>query len=361
MPARFVHLVTIPAPTRRGYSLIETTISVLIVSLVLVSVLQLLGASAKAGHVRLHDRKGQRLAESLMSEILQHAYEEPKDTSTPGTPEPGEATGTRKEFDDIDDFHLWVRTPPQDPHGVPIADAAGWTREAHVKWIQPADLTAIGSDTGLKEVRVIVTSPGGAHTNLTALRSSAGPSEWATSEWTYTSRACIELQPTENPASRISTGIELLNDPRANLLVNGDLESGLEPWGFGAGVCTLEVLADDPHGGLGYLRSTNRLYTYSGPRLEITDRVDDGTTYEVAFWARMVSSAAPISMRIKYDYGVFQSYDHQVGPTIGADWTPVSFTFTAQHGFPHRTYFHVETGSGTAAFDVDDLTVYETQ
>ena len=85
-------------------------------------------------------------------------------------------------------------------------------------WVNLGDLSVAGSETGLKRVQVIVTSPTGDRTELTAIRSIAGPSEWASTTKTYTSRAHIELQPSEDTGRYIETGVAMLNEPRTSII-----------------------------------------------------------------------------------------------------------------------------------------------
>jgi hypothetical protein len=147
-----------------------------------------------------------------MTEILQGHYEEPNDTVTFG-PEPSETGGTRAAFDDVDDYHNWSATPPQDPDGTAISDLAGWQRSVTVAYANPNNPKAtVGDDRGLKLITVTVTSSAGEQSTLTALRSNvSGYDQSVAEETTFVSWVGVELQIGSDAGARVRTGVNLLN------------------------------------------------------------------------------------------------------------------------------------------------------
>jgi len=200
-----------PCP-REGFTLIEATISIVILAVMVVMALNTLGSSARSKRIQASLSKGPALAAQLMTEVLQGHYEEPNDTATFG-PEPSETGGTRAAFDDVDDYHNWSATPPQDPDGTAISDLAGWRRSVTVAYANPNNPTAtVGNDRGLKLITVTVTSSAGEQSTLTALRSNVSTYDQSVeAETTFVSWVGVELQLGGDADARVRTGVNLLN------------------------------------------------------------------------------------------------------------------------------------------------------
>lgn len=220
---------------RRGFTLVEAAISIVIVGVMLVASLSTLGAAARSRQVRMEASQHQALALGLMGEILQAHYEEstsagdqafvqnlantidviePTEHPTPVFgPEAGEADGTRIYFDDVDDYKDWQSTPPQAKDGTPLPNLDGWDRTVRVRKVQVNDPTTEtgGPDQGLKRIRVLVSSPNGKTTELVALRSRTGTYDQVPDvESTYVTWAGVKLQIGE-ATPPISSGTHLLN------------------------------------------------------------------------------------------------------------------------------------------------------
>ena len=141
---------------RRGFTLVEAVISVLIVGTMLVAALSAVGAGRKAQSSAGQTSRGLALAESMMAEILQRPYQDPDAPGALGA-EAGEATATRLDFDDVDDYAGWSASPPTNRDGSPIPWAQGYTRRVAVEWVQVADPQAVSAaETGLKRIKVVV-------------------------------------------------------------------------------------------------------------------------------------------------------------------------------------------------------------
>lgn len=166
--------MSLRTPSRpRGFSLVEATVSIVIVGIMLTAALNTVGAS-KMSLLGMSDRaRGAMLAQDLMSEILQQAYEEPDDTVSFGR-ESGESGGSRAGYDDVDDYHNWSTKPPQNKDGTAIPDLDGWKRIVSVLQVDPADLPQSAfTDTGVKQITVTVKHHRATVATLIAVRTSA--------------------------------------------------------------------------------------------------------------------------------------------------------------------------------------------
>ena len=197
---------------RRGVTLIEAVMSLLIIAVMLVAALRTVGSTARARQVNLTRRRGAALAEQVLAELLPVSYSEPSGSGVFG-PESGENTGDRSNFDDVDDFHDWSASPPQAADGSVLPGLAGWSRRVTVEYVAPdAPDNTVGSDQGLKRVTVTVTDPQGRQITAGALRSRYGIYDYAPSEeTTYVSSVGVELQVGSDAAARVVSGAHPLN------------------------------------------------------------------------------------------------------------------------------------------------------
>jgi type II secretory pathway pseudopilin PulG len=142
---------------RRAFSLVEGLVSIVVVSVLLVAALNTVG-SAWHGQQNIGDRARARLlAEELLAEIVQADYNDPNQTPGFG-PEISESGGSRAGFDDVDDYHGWQASPPQDKNGSAMTAYAGWGRRVAVHYVEPSSPSIISStDQGAKRIVVTVT------------------------------------------------------------------------------------------------------------------------------------------------------------------------------------------------------------
>lgn len=159
---------------RGGFSLVEAVLSVAVVGTMLAAVLNTVGASRRTQYViAQRSRGGLLLANALMTEILRQCYEEPGGAPVFGI-ETGEAADSRAQWDDVDDYHGWSSSPPQDKEGGAIPDFEGWTRSVTVEWVTVEDPTQpSGTSTGLKRITVTVKCGELVMASLIAFRTSA--------------------------------------------------------------------------------------------------------------------------------------------------------------------------------------------
>ncbi len=115
--------------------------------------------------------RARHLARLLTTEIISGAYQDEGSSPVFGI-ESGEATGDRSAFDDVDDYHGWSDTPPQDRYGNDLPNMGDWQRDVTVELVDPDTPkdTSLG-DQGLKRVTVTVQRNGQVVAKQVSLRS----------------------------------------------------------------------------------------------------------------------------------------------------------------------------------------------
>ncbi|HUU93283.1 MAG TPA: prepilin-type N-terminal cleavage/methylation domain-containing protein [Phycisphaerae bacterium] len=159
-----------PVDSRRGFSLIEATMAMLLVAILLVAALSTLSAATTTSRISAERATGLLLAQDLMAEITCAAYVEPAQAPSFG-PEGGEADGTRSAFDDVDDYHNWDASPPERRDGTAIPDRTTWRRSVQVRYVNPNNLPqTVATNMGAKRITVVVTRSGKPVALLTGVR-----------------------------------------------------------------------------------------------------------------------------------------------------------------------------------------------
>lgn len=152
---------------QRAFGMLEAMISSAIVGLLLVAVLNSVGASAMSQQRTAEARRGQLLASALMSEILQQAFTEPTDAPMFGR-EAGESL--RSQLDDVDDYNGYSTSPPVDRGGAAIAGADGWTQSVTVAWAKAGAFDQTGNSSDNVKRITVTLRKGSTIVTLTALR-----------------------------------------------------------------------------------------------------------------------------------------------------------------------------------------------
>lgn len=170
---RFLQSHHVQMRARRGFTLVEAVMAVGLVGGMLVVALNATGA-IRLGEMKIADnRRGSLLAQSLMSEIMQQNYEEPDladgegsfdfkgssqmTSSPPVGLDAGESGGVRADFDDVDDYHGWSASPPEEKDGTTAPNLVGWRRAVAIDWVKGGDLDfVVGAATGFKRITVSV-------------------------------------------------------------------------------------------------------------------------------------------------------------------------------------------------------------
>jgi MSHA pilin protein MshD len=197
---------------RRGMTLIEAVISIVIVATMLVAAVSALGSFARARRSQFDRCAGGTLTRGLMSEILQARYLEPGVDVWFGR-DTGEPADARATWDDVDDYNGLNECPPKTKSGTAITGAAGWTRQVAVAYVQPDNPNQTSStDTGLVRITVSATSPTGVTTTLQALRSDGSIYDQPPrTDTTFVSWVGAEMQIGSDQARRLTTGTHVLD------------------------------------------------------------------------------------------------------------------------------------------------------
>jgi MSHA pilin protein MshD len=157
---------------RRGFTLLEVTVSTLLVGTILVGSLSTIGSVLRQRTRTADDLRGMLLAEQLLAEILTKEYAEPTEVPLFGA-ELSELL-SRANFDDVDDYHGWDRSPPEDRSGKTLDDLSGWRRRVRVEFVDPFKPSSPTlDDRGAKRVTVEVLRDGRLQARLRGLKTDA--------------------------------------------------------------------------------------------------------------------------------------------------------------------------------------------
>lgn len=153
----------------RGLTIIEVVISMLVMSSMFAASLYAVAAS-RATILRGRDlQTAIGLADDLLGFVYRLAYTSPSG-SILGI-ELGNLLGDKTTYDDVDDFHGWVESPPTNAAGTPIVGLTGWRRSITVEWVSSVDAeTVLSGESGLKRITVVVQKNGVELARRTAIR-----------------------------------------------------------------------------------------------------------------------------------------------------------------------------------------------
>lgn len=161
---------------RRGISLVEVTISMVIVSIMSMGVIQMTGVSARTRALSTDRVRGLALANDLLAEIQTRHWADPVGGPTSFGTGVGEIDGkTRTLLNDVDDYNGWKQSPPLEIDGDEIPGFDGWTRAVTVEYAAVSGNTVVTSgsfETG-KLITVTVLRNGRLIAEVSAFRALA--------------------------------------------------------------------------------------------------------------------------------------------------------------------------------------------
>jgi len=152
---------------RPAFSMIETTISIIIVSILLIGSLETLSFAVRSTSRNQEGLLANCFAEQIYSEISILNFIDPNETTESLGCELSEAhAASRIHFDDIDDYHGLTESTLTFRDGATIPDSFGWTRSVKIESISPEDLnTAVPTSGHLRKITVTLTrTQGGSYT-----------------------------------------------------------------------------------------------------------------------------------------------------------------------------------------------------
>lgn len=225
--------------SRDGFSLIEVSVSTLLVGLIVVGAMRCFSATAQTGQAATDQTLAVLLAEELMEEILQQGYAEPDGAVEFGIDD-GEFADNRQTWDDVDDYDDWSRCPPADPEGSPLTDDS-WTRAVTVVQVHAEDLSQVvadSNDTGVKLISVKVHRNGRQLVDLRSIQTRA----WISAIPEYGTATTTGKRPPDNQAPEALIGYHVRSGTtqvNVNFLAEGSHDPDGDPltfdWDFGDG------------------------------------------------------------------------------------------------------------------------------
>ncbi len=185
----------------RGFSLLETTLATVVVSVLLVSSVSSLSTALVVLHTGHEGTTADKIAAELIAEISSCAYQDPENAADSLGPE--ETTG-RDSWDDCDDYHGWGTGELTHRGGDPWGAANGWWAKVSVQYVNPVDGTPSNASE-CKEIVVLLTSPRVKRYSYTSYRAESGlEPDAALAADLRTNRATIEARGNNGNLSRLS-------------------------------------------------------------------------------------------------------------------------------------------------------------
>jgi hypothetical protein len=161
---------------RGAFSLMETTVSTLLVSILLVTSVSTVAHVNRVASSENHDQLSAQLASLYFAEITSKPFTSPSNTSTAIGLDPNETSSDRTTWDDCDDYDGLSLNGLTWANGSAIPSLENWSLAVTVGYSDPSNpLTEVGSVTELKLIQLVFTDPAGTDHTFQALRSLYGP------------------------------------------------------------------------------------------------------------------------------------------------------------------------------------------
>jgi len=145
---------------RRGFLLIEASVSYVILALALVALAPLYAMTVKVNAKTQYVKVCTQLSEELLEEIRLRQWDQKTPSpaayivtgSTIGV-DSGEIATNKTTFNDIDDFNGWTESPPKDPTMNSLGNFLNYSRSVSVFYVDSND-NAVAGPTDYKQVTV---------------------------------------------------------------------------------------------------------------------------------------------------------------------------------------------------------------
>ena len=136
----------------KGFSLIEITISMLMISVLFVASMQTVAWSKKTSHIGMQEDIAQNLAQDLMSEVLMQDYRDKiyYRYNTNVTEQ------SRANYRSIIDYHNYAEAQIKDKAGNIRTELPGWGRKVIVQFYDPELKKVCADDKGIRKITVFV-------------------------------------------------------------------------------------------------------------------------------------------------------------------------------------------------------------
>ena len=141
---------------RHGFGQLEVIISTVLVGVLMVSSFSTIAASRRSQVFESNKIRALAIADALMAEIVQLPMRDPSCDCGFGV-ESGESGSNRVNYDDIDDYHGLLDSPPKSKSGIACAGYSDLRRRVVVDRVTLADWNVTtSSHSGVFRVTVIV-------------------------------------------------------------------------------------------------------------------------------------------------------------------------------------------------------------
>jgi autotransporter-associated beta strand protein len=165
----------------------------------------------------------------------------------------------------------------------------------------------------------------------------------------------------QDPSATERAALTLTAGPPAELLVNGDAESGSTAGWFsnGGGAVTRDTTVF--RSGTASIRGGNRAHVYQGPAQNILGRLQPGQSYRLGAWVRIDTGTANVKATLAYTgtggSTIFTGL--QTVPADASGWTPIDVTFryTEPNGPATALVLYFEGPPAGVALFVDDASL----
>ncbi|MEM7477700.1 MAG: hypothetical protein AAF483_22150 [Planctomycetota bacterium] len=162
------------ARRRQGLSLIETTFSILLVSVLMVSSLSTIAHVTSVSSSEKMRLKAAQLADLYLQEICSKPFVCP-DCGSNSIGKSNSEGSIRSNWNDFDDYHYLYLNPLTDEDGNSIPDCTGWKLWVTVRFARTSDPSqTVWWSTDLKRVKLFLEDPTGTYHYFYALRSKYG-------------------------------------------------------------------------------------------------------------------------------------------------------------------------------------------
>ncbi len=137
---------------KRAFSLVETTLSTLMVGVLFVASMQTLAWSHKTSAINMQEDIAQSIAQELLDEVLMQDYQDNERYNNGNN-----ITDLgRPYYKSVSNYNGYHETQIKDKAGNIRTELPGYQRKVIVQYIDPSDRTVCATDLGMRRIQVSV-------------------------------------------------------------------------------------------------------------------------------------------------------------------------------------------------------------
>ena len=155
----------------KGFTLVEAIVAMVIISIAALAMASALGVAFSHSSDSLLNTKILQLGHAYLEEIQSRRFDERSGlTGLPPCTPAGVNCGaigpegeTRRRFDDVDDYHGLVESPPLDANGDPRTEFSGFNVQVNIAYVNATQIAAwqLDDSSDAKVITVTVIAPDG--------------------------------------------------------------------------------------------------------------------------------------------------------------------------------------------------------